>query len=291
MSAQPASDSYKSLVIMDAHVHIYDCFDLRTLLHSAYANFDRLAKEAGYEGRFTGILFLTETQRDDWFHKLLSWAEDGGPPPGESANGWRFEKTEETDSLYAVEGAGKRLILIAGRQIVTAENLEVLALGTEQKFRDRQPIAEVVKLVKASGAIPVVPWGTGKWLGKRGRILTNLMSGMGSEGLFLGDNSGRPWFWRRPTHFRLARQKNMRILPGTDPLPFPTQAGRAGSFGFMIRSNVDSDRPASDILRQLRNPETEIIPCGRLEKTVPFLRNQTTIQFRKIKRKLKLSPV
>ncbi len=291
MFEQSASDSYKSLVIIDAHVHIYDCFDLGTLLHSAYENFDRLAKEAGYEGRFTGILFLTETQRDDWFHKLLSWAEDGGPPPGESANGWRFEKTKEARSLYAVEATGKRLTLVAGRQIIAAENLEVLALGTEKKFHDGQPLKEIVKLVKAQGAIPVIPWGAGKWLGRRGRILAKLMDEMASEGLFLGDNSGRPWFWKQPVHFRLAQKENIRILPGTDPLPFSGETSRVGSFGFMIPSRIDARKPARDILRQLNDPGTQIIPYGRLEKTTPFLHNQIAMQLRKVRRRLKLQPV
>ena len=193
--------------------------------------------------------------------------------------------------MYAVEATGKRLILVAGRQIIAAENLEVLALGTEKKFQDGHPLVEIVKLVKAQGAIPVIPWGAGKWLGRRGRILAKLMDEMASEGLFLGDNSGRPWFWKQPVHFRLAQKENIRILPGTDPLPFSGETSRVGSFGFMISSRIDARKPARDILRQLNDPGTQIIPCGRLEKTTPFLHNQIAMQLRKVRRRLKLQPV
>lgn len=52
---------------------------------------------------------------------------------------------------------------MAGRQIVTAEKLEVLALGTDLDIDDGRPIREVLSLVTENGGLPVIPWGAGKW--------------------------------------------------------------------------------------------------------------------------------
>ena len=102
---------------------------------------------------------------------------------------WAFHRTHEDCSLYAQSKNSQGLFLIAGRQIVTAENLEVLALATANDFRDGSPMEELIEAVKESGGIPAIPWGPGKWMGRRGVFLRNLLERAKDPGLFLGDRT------------------------------------------------------------------------------------------------------
>ena len=152
------------------------------------------------------------------------------------------------------------IYIVAGRQIVTAEGLELLALGTDQLFEDGLPASSALTAVRASGALPVFPWAVGKWLGKRGKILSDLLSRElrsnesatdgSSADLYLGDNSGRPIFWHNPSHFKQARALDMHVLPGTDPLPFADEAKRVGSFGFVVHGSLSDEHPVDDLKRQ-----------------------------------------
>ena len=155
------------LCIIDAHVHIYSCFDLAALLESAYHNFDAEARRQSRGNYFTGILLLTETPKDNSFQQLCSRADKSEPLGDQYSSLWHFYHTDEDCSLLAENNHGHQLILIAGRQIITQEKLEVLALITRSRFPDGAPIRTLITAINERGAIPVLPWGVGKWLGKK----------------------------------------------------------------------------------------------------------------------------
>ena len=266
------------MILVDAHVHIYDCFDLQTFLDSALANFRAEAARCQKNSAFTALLLLTETARENWFQRLESHARK---EPGIGSNAfenWTFRQTNESCSLSARRTGAQSLFLIAGRQIVTAEGLEVLALATNNEFEDGTPLADVVRTVRSSGAIPVIPWGSGKWMGQRGMILTKTLNGPEAPGLFLGDNGNRPSFWPRPSHFKVAETKGIQVLPGSDPLPFASESYRAGSFGFSVNGSVTPESPASDLKRILLDPTTRLKEYGHLEHPWRFFRNQLAMQ-------------
>ena len=269
------------MILIDAHVHIYDCFDLQTFFNSAFANFRTQAARLGHGKTFTAILLLTETARENWFQRLQEYTGQSFGIGGRAPSQWRFYKTNEACSLCARGAYDQILFLIAGRQIVTAEDLEVLALGTDKKFEDGEILEEVIGTVSGIGAIPVVPWGPGKWMGKRGVLLTQLLNGPEIPGLFLGDNGNRPYFWPNPSHFKLAEKKGIRVLPGTDPLPFASESCRPGSFGFLVNDSVTSEYPAKDLKSILANQTTCLQPYGHLEHPWRFFRNQIAMQMMK----------
>lgn len=277
----------ETAILVDAHVHIYDCFELDSLLDAALQNFCKAAYNNGLQGAFMGVLLLTETKTDNWFQHTRDMYKNNQHlhTPEER---WEIQLTSDSTVLRAkhIKGGQRdekpfnetQIYIIAGRQIITSEGLELLALATDSHFDDGMSISETLDVVRESDAIPVIPWAVGKWLGKRGKILSSFLSNRPHNGLFLGDNSGRPVFWPNPSHFKQARELNMRILPGTDPLPFASQAIRIGSFGFIVHGRLDDAQPASDLKQLLRATQTKILAYGQLEKPWRFFANQIRLR-------------
>jgi hypothetical protein len=268
-----------SAVLVDAHVHIHDCFDLAEFLDAAARNFSAAAAAQSLAAGYVSVLCLTETCRARKFEQLRSLAEsctDGGVVEGST---WRVYATAEPISISADHPEFGRIHIIAGKQIVVAERLEVLALGCAKSWADGLPASEVIDGVTSSGAVAVLPWGFGKWLGRRGRILRSLLEQHHSQCLFLGDNSGRPIFFAEPNEFELGRRLGLKVLPGTDPLPFASEARRAGSFGGLVDGLVSDLKPWTDLCRHLVQPDLTIQPFGRLETPLRFLRNQLAMQY------------
>lgn len=258
-----------AFALVDAHVHFHTCYDPQTFLDGALRNFQRNLQGTAAElaQPWTGFLLLAESAGAHWFRRWSNGLKTGG---------WRFESTSEAESLLAVNGAGERLILVAGRQIVARERLEVLALGKDLEMLDGLPLCEVLERVRASGALPVLPWGFGKWWGRRGAVVAETLEQGGGE-LFLGDNGGR--LGLEPALFRRARKLGIRLLPGSDPLPFARHARLAGSYGFVLPHAVDLERPAEILLRRIRE-SGQPRAFGRRAGLPRFLRDQVGMQLR-----------
>ena len=267
------------LILADGHVHIHECFDRQAFFKAALSNFYLAAAQERAEDRYQSVLFLTEGQGREIF-PLFS---QSGPGSGyDPLPGWSFRKTREADSLVARNRLGQELFLIAGYQIVTTEGLEVLALGaTRRDHLDGRPFREVIRILDDQGGLPVVPWGFGKWTGRRGALLRKFLSGPVQNPFFLGDNSGRPGFIPPPALFSIGVKKGILILPGSDPLPFPSETQRPGGFGFSLTGSLDPERPSREIKELLLDPAVKLKPYGRLETTARFLRNQWKMQLQK----------
>jgi hypothetical protein len=270
-------------ILVDAHVHLHDCFVPARFLDHAAANFKRAAADRQWEA-CPGALLLTESAGTDWFGRLALVAAGRA----ELALGsWRLEPTGEPVAVRA-RSEDCELLLIAGRQVVAREGLEVLLLGTRIFMADRLPIREVLAEGERAGALRVIPWGVGKWLFGRGRLLDELLLSAPSDGgLFLGDSSGRPFFWGEPRQFAAAAARGIRVLPGTDPLPFPSEVRRPGRYGFRLEHPGDLTRPAEAIFAALRRSDTRLTRYGSLERLGPFVRNQWAMQRRRRRRGLR----
>ncbi len=269
---------HESSVLIDAHVHLHDCFPPATFLESARRNFEAAALQHGWAAPL-GVLMLTESEGADWFGRLEALAD--GSMGGAVLAPWVVARTGDPCALEARCGT-RRLVLIAGRQVVAREGLEVLMLGIRATVPDGGRLSDLLAEGARLGALRVIPWGAGKWLFGRARLLSSVLATQRSEeGFFLGDGAGRPFFWSAPNHFREAERRGIRVLAGTDPLPFSSQTGRAGSFGFRLEGRHDLTRPAEGIKAALRDPAARMTPYGTLERVLPFLRNQVAMQQRK----------
>lgn len=271
-----------NLLLVDAHVHMYDCFDLAVFLGSSFSNFKNVAASFGYLTGYTPILFMTEGRNERWFDRILRLADDREVIEADNLVHYKFMRTLEPFSLSVHEDGSPPLFLIAGRQIVTKEKLEVLALVTISKIPDGLALNTTYESIIEYGGIPVLPWGFGKWMGKRGKILKGFLEKRADEQIFLGDNSGRPAFLPAPPQFNSRKGKGIRILPGSDPLPFASECHKPGSFGCAISGSVDPSEPGNDFRRIILNPHTRPVSFGHLETLPRFLKNQLFMQLLKI---------
>ena len=267
------------MILFDAHVHIQKNFTLEHLFTAARANFSKQLQEVspGRPGIF--FLLLTEVGNCDCFANLKNQATAARVY---SLAGWRIAPTKESESLLAIHDnrPEDRLFLLAGRQIVTAERREVLALATTAKIRDGLSLLETVDTVRHQGGLAVLPWGAGKWLGKRGRLVEEFLKNANPEHLFVGDNGGRPIFWPRPSQFNTAASRSIRLLPGSDPLSLPGEMERIGSYGAMVEGKCSDDYPAESLKGLLTMRGGKITPFGRRLGVVHFFKTQLALRRR-----------
>lgn len=228
----------------DTHVHIYPFYDLAAQLHAAARNLPTAEVR---------LLCLTERQGQ---HEFLALREGGRP-----AAGWSVEQTGEAEALRAHGPAGE-LFLLAGRQVVTAERLEVLALGRDLDIPDGLPLSETLARVREGDAIPVLPWGFGKWWGLRGTIVQNCLDSHSPEWLVFADTCLRPAGFPTPAILRTARLRGFSILYGTDPLPRPGEELLTGRWATCWEADWDASHPAAAWRRIIRE-RMPARPLGR----------------------------
>jgi hypothetical protein len=270
------------MILVDAHVHIHECFDLSTFFNSAFENFRGQAERLGERKSFTAIMTLAEQSKMERFQDLRNYADKGHEIGSRTGDRWTLHHTDEDCSLFARSVYNNHgMFIIAGRQTVSAEDLELLTLCSAGSFKSGMPLRKLLREALVSGAVAVIPWGPGKWLGRRGALLKSILIDAEKPHFFLGDNSGRPVFWPRPSLFKLAESKGIRNLPGSDPLPFSSECRRAGSFGFSVRGEISPKAPALDLRRIVHDPSAHIETYGRFERPASFFRNQLSMQLLK----------
>jgi hypothetical protein len=257
---------------VDGHVHLHPRHEPARVLGAALALAHRIASPL--------VLLLAERAGVDGF-SVLREAARGSVAGHASADGPHIRATAETRSLAVASDAQApaALFVVAGRQIISREGIEVLALGAEPggataRLGDGQErAAELVRFALAAGSAAVLPWGVGKWLGARGREVRRLAADPELRAhplFFLGDIAARAWPWPAPAVFRAGP----RVLPGTDLLPERGAEARVGSYRFSVSGAFDAERPAESLLRLLAEPGAEIRTEGRRQPLAQALASQ-----------------
>jgi hypothetical protein len=270
-----SSGSIRARAYIDAHVHIHKCFNLKDFFRAAATNLCKYATQCPDDLQARFVLCLTESSGVDYFDRLVKEAGRDVLSIGQ----WKVDVSDSDVSLLVSHPKFGQLELVAGRQIVTAERLEILALGTTQHWEDGQAIRDVIASVDKANAVPVLPWGFGKWLGARRHTVVSLIEQYSDGPLYLGDNSGRPRVLPYPPEFDQAAKLGMKILPGSDPLPFSSEYDRAGAFGFFVDYVEDRDSVWTSLRELLRKNRANISGFGDLESPIRFLRNQVAMQY------------
>jgi len=269
-------------VFLDGHVHIYPDFSLDQFLVAAWANFSRVSAANRTSAKNQFVLALTESEDFNVFDDLKQQAVAAGEgEESEDTVSFSFHCTAEPQSLIVRKG-DICMVLIAGRQLVSTERLELLSLFSPFSVKDRTlTLADLAETVAARGGLPVIPWGAGKWFGGRGREVRRFLHSDHGFPLFLGDSGNRPAFWPEGTLFTEARDLCTPILSGSDPLPLPSHVDRAGSFGtFIPHGLLSMEQPAAS-LRQLLSGEKDITRYGSRLGALRFILEQLSINMRR----------
>jgi len=225
-------------LIADTHVHLYECYDLDRALAGLADRLRELDPDACRAG------FLAERTDCDFFARL--WAR-----AGERVGRFWVERGPEEDVLLLAEDGKTPLYLFAGRQVVTRERIEVLALATRGPFSDGRPVRETLKEIRDAGGVPVLSWAPGKWFFGRGRVISALIE-EGEPGRFLlGDTTLRPAGWPEPRLMGRAAGRGFGIVAGSDPLPFAGEERILGAYAARLSGRFDPAAPVASVRRIL----------------------------------------
>jgi hypothetical protein len=270
----------KTRLMVDGHVHIYDCYNLETFFNTAVKNLEHFYDTSYSNGSpYERILLLTEGKNNNFFSQF----KEKGTFPNDS--GYHFLNTKEEVSIILAKENKRLCYLLKGRQIVTKENLEVLAIGSGQTIEDGIPIETVLERIMDKEEMAVLAWGFGKWLFGRSKIIKRIIKNYNSPDLLVGDNSARPTFWPIPRLFKRARALNISIINGSDPLPFAGEETKVGSYGFSVEGDFNENEPAKSLRDILVSPGLTIGFFGRRDNTISFFRRQSKIYLRKYLKK------
>lgn len=269
----------RSTLLVDSHCHLHDISDLSTVLDHAASAFKQAAGKNNISGGWYGGLVFTDSAKSTSFSHIRYMIESSQDKLLNVDN-WNLQLTADEAALTATNHVGQIIFIFAGQQIITREKLELLSILAATRIADGVTLNDGINQVTEQGGLPVLPWGVGKWLGKRGKIVTETILTNPTRPLFLGDISTRPKGWNKVSQFSLAQKNNIPILRGTDPLAVKNPEKRGGDFGFIIKGELDMNRPASS-LQTLLTSSMSFQDYGELTSPIRFFSDQLAIRFKK----------
>jgi len=256
------------LVLCDTHAHLHAGCDVSASWDAAYRNLSRFA--AGQD--FSALVFLADMAGQSFFDDLHA---STGTRLGSA---WTVSETQEAVSVNLTRDDGARITVIAGSQVVSRERIEVLLLGTRTRIGDGLPLDALLQCAKEGEGWTVLPWGVGKWTGKRGGSVDAVLRSDPDGLLWAGDNGNRPWFWPEPKVFGWMRHRRVPVLRGTDPLRIHQDTLRIGSFGNRIVCDFDPERPFGSVDKAIRSGAFEMGATGSGQGLLRFVANQIRLR-------------
>ncbi|MEZ4755139.1 MAG: hypothetical protein R3A13_12720 [Bdellovibrionota bacterium] len=222
-----------AILLIDCHVHIYPCFDLKTLISSAHKSFDSYKPQGSIEvtepetmQKVYKVLCLTERSDCNFFKEIQS------PDYLKELTEYKFQWHAEQNLLEIIDSRAESLFILPGRQIVSKEKIELLGLNMSEIIPNGLSAEVTIREIMAVGGLPVINWAPGKWLFKRGRIIRRLLEIFPSE-LALGDTTLRPQLFPEPSLMRRHRLEGKPVIRGSDSLPIVGEEKLVGSYGIL----------------------------------------------------------
>ena len=256
-------------MLIDGHVHLHRSHSIESALDAAIVNFRHSHCGRTEEDPRRAALWLVETPAEDASTRLR------GPEAGH----WSVDERDAvTWELRRPDGA--RLTLVRGRQVSTVEGLEVLLVGTADPVPEGRSIAETIEPYLARRVLVMLPWGFGKWTGRRGRAVARAYEAYAASGVRLADIGVRPRWLPAPGLFRRSMSDGRPVFVGSDPFPFRDTADRIGSAGFVAR-DLPRDSGWQQMYATLRESRGPLERFGRPVGTWTFLGLQVRMQRRK----------
>ena len=214
------------------------------------------AQHGGDRGETVLVVLLTEVAGCDYFGSL--------PGPDRVAGGAQptVFATDEPGGVELRWEDGLCLIVVAGRQVVTRERLEVLGLGVSAEIADGMPVGAAIAAVRGAGGVPVLSWAPGKWTFSRREVVEETIERGSPEEFVIGDTTLRPSSMAEPKLMRWARERGFKIIAGTDPLPISGEEGLIGTYGVACAAEFERRRPVSSVRDMFLDPEVAVSIVG-----------------------------
>ena len=154
---------------LDTHVHFYPQFDVGAALDAAATNLQRVIDAHHLENACPALLWTRFAREIDVRQRLLD--------DGTRCGGWHAETVSDDAPGFMVRHpSGRRLFIFVGMQLVSAEGLEVLVAGCHENSGERLPVEDIIQHYSRRHLV-ILPWGVGKWFGRRGRLVEKLLEG------------------------------------------------------------------------------------------------------------------
>ena len=236
-------------IIADTHVHFYPMYDLSASFRHAVDHLKQLAPGA------MPLLCLSERHDCHFFEQLSEGRL--------AVAGYDVQPLQSEPALRISKGDETPFFILAGRQIVSRERIEVLALATDALIGDGYPLSDTVKSVRASGGLPVLCWAPGKWTLERGRTIRQMIRADLQQPLLLGNTTLLPAGCRESALTREGRKKRLPVLAGSDPLPFEGEERFIGTYATCLEGAFDEARPATSFRNLVLRPQGELSLCGK----------------------------
>jgi len=223
--------------LLDTHLHLYPNYDLPLA-------FNQLLDRSAHLGESVKRVACLAERHDCNFHRQL--ADGSTALPG-------FSVTAGVGNAISIrrESDGLQLSLLPGRQVITSENIEVLALACPEMIDDGQPALDVIYQINQLKRIPVLTWSPGKWFGERGKLVKRLITELDKQDFLIGDTTLRPYGWATPGLMKLAQNKGFTVVAGSDPLPFSGEEHWLGAYYTVVESEQAYEAEA--LLHAIKN--------------------------------------
>lgn len=266
------------LLILDGHVHLYPEYNLQSAFKIGIENMKSALRKSKLNSSTQPITVWLLTERWDchFFRQISESAKKF------SSNGLTIQPSPEKEAILFQENGRISHLILAGRQLVSNDGLEVLSLATDLFVEDRKfSTGELIQKVNESGGVPVLNWAPGKWFFNRGKIVREQIQNSKTNTFVVGDNPLRCTLWPTPQIMKEATNKGFKLIAGSDPLPFVGEENNIGTYCFATHAPFDMKKPVASIRQILRQKEFSADIIGKRNGLFTFFSRETRIMLKK----------
>lgn len=154
--------------ILDPHVHYYRQFEKISFFSNLLDNLQQLVpsnnditygfisiKVASSSQVLNDLLNLNTSELKEWGLSIV-------------------KKIDDYLELTLIDN--RKLIGFYGSQINTSEKIELLSLFSKVEIKDGASLEKTISNIRDDKGLATINWAPGKWLGKRGQIISNYIS-------------------------------------------------------------------------------------------------------------------